>query len=82
MGYVPFALDRFAEDPSFAELALHATNSLHQTGGVDFDKSFEISMENDVQVSVVELKLPLGCKLRTKGLNESLGWFRIDSHPS
>jgi len=48
------------------ELAQHAARSLHQVKGVEYDESNVISMPDDVQISVVELKLPLGRKLAWK----------------
>lgn len=47
------------------QLALHAAKSLHRAQGVEFDDSGRISLHDDVQISVVELKLPLGCKYST-----------------
>ena len=60
----PFLLDRIDEDPRMEQLALHAAKSLHRTQGIEFDDSYPISLHEDVQISVVELKLPLGCKYR------------------
>lgn len=62
MQNLPFSLERIDEDPRMVQLALHAARSLHQSRGVTFDESYHISMHDDLQISVVELKLPLGCK--------------------
>lgn len=59
---LPFSLGHIDEDPRMTQLALYAAKSLHQTQGVEFDDSHPISMHDDLQISVVELKLPLGCK--------------------
>jgi hypothetical protein len=59
---IPFSLEGLGEDPRFKKLCLQAARSIHQAQGVEFDENYEISMDNDIQVSVVELKLPLGCK--------------------
>ena len=58
----PFSLERIAEDPRFHQLCLFAAKSLHQTQGVEFDEDYHISIDKDIEISVVELKLPLGCK--------------------
>jgi hypothetical protein len=58
----PFSLDRLGEDPNFERLCLQAARSLHHTQGVEFDEKYTVSIFTDIQVSVVELKLPLGCK--------------------
>jgi hypothetical protein len=58
----PFSFSRLDKDPRLAQLALHAARSLHQLQGVQYDDSVAIDMYTDVKISVVELKLPLGCK--------------------
>lgn len=58
----PFSLERLAEDPRFNQLCLHAAKSLHRAQGAEFDQDYHISIDKDIEISVVELKLPLGCK--------------------
>ena len=60
---LPFSVESLNEDPKLLDLAQHAARSLHQSQGVEYDESNVISMHNDLQISVVKLKLPLGCKL-------------------
>jgi len=57
----PFSLERLAEDPRFHQLCLHAAKSLHRAQGAEFDEDYHISIDQDIEISVVELKLPLGC---------------------
>ena len=49
-------------DPRIMRLALYAAKSYHQIQGLQYDESILIDMFNDVKMSVVEMKLPLGCK--------------------
>jgi hypothetical protein len=75
MNPLPFSLDHIEEDPRTAHLALHAAKSLHQTQGVQFDDSYRISLHEDLQISVVELKLPLGCKYLDAVIGRQPGHF-------
>ena len=59
---LPFSVEDLGDDPELLALAQHAARSLHQSQGVEYDESNAISMHNDLQISVVELKLPLGRK--------------------
>ena len=63
---LPFSVESLGEDPELLELAQHAARSLHQSHGLEYDESNVISMHKDLQISVVELKLPLGRKLAWK----------------
>jgi hypothetical protein len=58
----PFPLSSLDTDPDFAKLAFLAARSVHQLRGVKFDQSYLLDMYSDLKVSVVELKIPLGCK--------------------
>ena len=49
------------DDPRIVELAIYAAKSLHTSRDVQYDDSIPIDMFEDIQLSVVELKLPLGC---------------------
>lgn len=62
MGKLPFSMKDIGKDPRLVQLALHAARSIHQMQGVEFDESYPICMHSDLQISVVELKLPLGRK--------------------
>lgn len=62
INHLPFSMDSLDNDPNLTELALHAAKSFHQSRGVEFDESHVICMHEDLQISVVELQLPLGCK--------------------
>lgn len=59
---VPISFSSKDKNQRLAQLALRAARSLHQLKGVRFDESSAIDMYSDIQISVVELKLPLGCK--------------------
>lgn len=62
---LPFSTDPLDEDPRFQLLCLQAARSVHQMKAVEFDEEYDIMNDKDIEISVVELKLPLGRKFRT-----------------
>jgi len=62
---LPFSMDPRDEDPRFQQLCLQAARSFHQMRAVEFDEEYTILHDKDIEISVVELKLPLGRKFGT-----------------
>ena len=72
------ASDLDERDPRLGYLALNAARSKHQIRGVKFDESIQIDLLSEVKVSILELKLPLGCKCLVSFVltdNRTLGHF-------
>lgn len=58
----PFPVSSLNSDHEFVLLALFAAQAVHELQGVRFDDSYPLDMYEDLKISVVELKMPLGCK--------------------
>ncbi|CAJ1960929.1 unnamed protein product [Cylindrotheca closterium] len=56
----PFPVSSLNSDQDFVLLALFAAQAVHELQGVRFDDSYPLDMYEDLKISVVELKLPLG----------------------
>jgi hypothetical protein len=76
---LPFSSTSMENDPRLAQLAIHAARSLHQLQGVRYDDSVAIDMVTDVKISIVELKLPLGCKFEISCMT-AIHWTIIYPH--
>lgn len=69
------------QDPRLIHLALQAAKSLHQLKGLQYDESIPVNMISDVKMSIVELKLPLGCKFLDAFLLGFMAFPPSDSLP-